>query len=278
MDHRKANPWSLAIAPELGARLASLRDPSGREWLWRNPDPAVLEARTRVGPGAPFVDAGGWEECFPTIAGEHDHGEVWSRPWGDANGELSVVTGEYSLRRDIRAGDSRLTARYRLEAEPGFRFIWAAHLLLDLSPDAHLEAAPGTRCRLWPGHWRARSVPAREGPWPAPLGKPLDRLVPDGSALFFMLLDPAALTVVDGQRLTVSLDAPGQPRAIAVWRNLGGWPPEAPYRTIGIEPAIGHHYDRGLAAPADLGVVGSSGMVEWTLNLDAGEPVPRDRT
>lgn len=263
-------PWATVIEPELGARLSSLRDPAGREWLWRNPDAALTAARARVRPGDPFVDAGGWEECFPTIAGGSDHGEVWSRAWTDRDGTLSITTAEYSLQRTFEAAGPRLIARYRLQAEPGLRFVWAAHLTLDLSPAARLVARAGTRCRLWTEHWRSRTVASIDGPWPAPLGSPLDSLAPDGSALFFMLLEPESLVVVDGQNLTFRLEAEGQPTAIAVWRNLGAWPPDAPYRSIGIEPAIGHHYARDLAAPSDLGLVGTSGIVEWTLRLSIG--------
>ncbi len=266
MEHDSAT-WAAVIEPELGARLSSLRDPAGREWLWRNLDAALATARERVRPGDPFVDAGGWEECFPTIAGGSDHGEVWSRPWTDHGGTLSIATAQYSLQRTIEAAGPQLIAHYRLQAASGLRFVWAAHLTLDLSPQARLVAPAGTRCRLWPQHWRARNVASIDGTWPAPLGAPLDSLSPDGSSLFFMLLEPGSLSVADGQELTFHLDAPGQPTAIAVWRNLGAWPPDAPYRSIGIEPAIGHHYDRDLAAPGDLGLVGPSGVVEWTLRI-----------
>jgi hypothetical protein len=260
--------WSVIVEAALGGRLASLRDPAGREWLWHNPDPAVVAARARVKPGDPFVDAGGWEECFPTIAGASDHGEIWSHSWMDEGGILSVAGEGYAFHRAIEATEQQLTVRYLLDAAPRFRFVWAAHLLLDLSPTARLEAAPGTPCRVWPDHWRAPEpiVPV-EGPWPAPLGAPLDALVPDGTALFFMLLGTREVSVADERRLTLRLDAPGQPTAVGVWRNLGGWPPTVPYRSIGVEPAIGRHYDRDFARPDDLGAVSSSGHLEWALHL-----------
>jgi hypothetical protein len=271
MGRQDRDGWGVRVDPAHGARITSLRDPAGREWLWRNPDPAIVAARDLVRPGDPFVDAGGWEECFPTIAGASDHGEVWSRPWRVAGNALGIARATYDLTRTFVGDGDRLAVRYRLAAAPGFRFVWAAHLLLDLSPAARLEAAPGTPCRCWPDHWRSpEPVVPVEGPWPAPLGSPLDRLDSDGSALFFMLLGPDPVAVIDDRRLSLRLDAPGQPTAVAVWRNLGGWPPDAPYRGIGIEPAIGRHYDRDRAAPADLGTVGPSGVLEWTLWLESG--------
>src|SRR5581483_10582739 len=47
---------------EHGGRWTSLRL-GGREWLWQRADPA----RAGVAPGDAFVDAGGLEECVPTV-------------------------------------------------------------------------------------------------------------------------------------------------------------------------------------------------------------------
>ena len=38
-----------------------------------------------------FVDAGGLEECLPTVRGRPDHGDIWSRP-GLSRAERSLVT------------------------------------------------------------------------------------------------------------------------------------------------------------------------------------------
>jgi hypothetical protein len=67
---------TVAVDSVHGGRWTSLRA-AGREWLWHRPDPA----RAGVRPGDPFVDAGGVEECIPTVRGRPDHGDVWSRPW-----------------------------------------------------------------------------------------------------------------------------------------------------------------------------------------------------
>ncbi|MFI5889950.1 hypothetical protein ACIA5D_07485 [Actinoplanes sp. NPDC051513] len=227
-----------------GGRWTSLRA-GGREWLWRRPSPD----RFAVRPGDPFVDAGGLEECIPTVRGVPDHGAAWSRPWTSAG----VDCGDFRLSRTWDED----TATYRLEAEPGYRFVWAAHALLDLSPSAVLKAPAGTSARIDGGAVAA---------WPTPLAQ----LGPDdGTAVGAILVDCPAVTVADGERLTFSLEAPGQPVSVALWRNLGGWPPESPYRSIGVEPMLGRVFDLADAGPGDAAVVPPSGVCEWRLRVSA---------
>jgi len=78
----------IAVMPQLGARLLSLRNlHSGREWLWRPTGPLRL---FRNSPGAEFSTGTmvGADECLPTIAACDvagrklpDHGEVWTQAW-----------------------------------------------------------------------------------------------------------------------------------------------------------------------------------------------------
>nr|WP_296071429.1 hypothetical protein [uncultured Actinoplanes sp.] len=239
----------------LGGRWTSL-SAGGREWLWHRP----TASRDTVVPGAPFVDAGGVEECLPTIRGVPDHGDLWSRPWTALSAAGAVVdTGALRLTRTFTTtGAGELQALYRLEAEPGHRFLWAAHALLDVSQDAVLTARPGTETRI-------DGSPA--GTWPAGLA----RLGPDdGTATGAILIDCPAATVADGQRLTFHLEAPGQPVSTALWRNLRGWPADDPYRSIGVEPMLGRVWDLATAGPGDAAVVPASGVCEWRLTVSAG--------
>ncbi|MBX7268616.1 PDC sensor domain-containing protein [Micromonospora sp. Llam7] len=132
-----------------GGRWTSLRG-GGREWLWRGPEPGRHEVRPDDG----FIDAGGLEECLPTVRGRPDHGEVWSRPWTAAGTDtadtLVIERPTFTLSRRITDRDGVVVADYRLAADPGHRFVWAAHALLDLSPSARLDAPVGTPTRLHP--------------------------------------------------------------------------------------------------------------------------------
>jgi len=250
-----------------GGRWTGLRA-GDREWLWSRPDPA----RETVRPGDAFVDAGGLEECLPTVRGRPDHGSAWSRPWVRRGESAAVGAGDYELTRTIRHEDGSVVADYRLVAAPGWSFVWAAHALLELSPAARLRAPAGTVTRVYddardliPGDWPS-GASWLAGEWPRPLGLPLDRLGPaDGTAVGAILTDCPEATVVDGGELTFSLHAKGQPVSMALWRNLGGFPRPAPYRSIGVEPMLGRVFDLAEAGPGDAAVVPASGVCQWRL-------------
>lgn len=230
-----------------GGRWTSLRA-AGREWLWQRPDPA----RAAVRPGDPFVDAGGLEECIPTVRGTPDHGAAWSRPWPSS----TVECDGFRLRRVLNSAGDRLIADYHLEAAPGWSFVWAAHALLDVSEQARLEAPAGTVTRI---------DGLGERTWPAGL----DHLGPDdGTATGAILLDCPQVTVFDGAALTFTLEAAGQPVSVALWRNLRGWPQPDPYRSIGVEPMLGRVFDRAEAGPGDTATVPASGVCEWRLTVE----------
>jgi hypothetical protein len=262
-----AGPPAYDVDLAHGGRWTSLRTPD-REWLWRRPDPA----RNTVRPGSGFVDAGGLEECLPTVRGRPDHGAVWCLPWHDHHGRHRVRTDEFALERRIGSEGEWLVADYRLYAAPGYRFVWAAHALLAVSPDASLEAERGTRTRVYA---EAAAITDRGWPsdatwledaWPTPLGLPLSRLGPDDGSAVGAILLTSSVSVVDGaDRLELRVEIPGQPSGVALWRNLGGFPASDPYRSIGVEPMVGRVFDRDGAAADDVGVVGDSGRAGWRL-------------
>jgi len=245
-----------------GGRLTSLRL-AGREWLWTNPAPA----RAHVRPGDPFVDAGGLEECLPTVRGTPDHGAAWSRPWRRLDAwSAEVTTGDFALTRTISATGDSLVLVYRLRAAAGWPFVWAAHALLDLSDEARLVAPAGAGTRVYQD-----AGPWLPGTWPAPLGTPLDALGPsDGTAVGAILTDRAAVRVVDGAALSFHLEPLSpQPVSVALWRNLGGFPQPSPYRSIGVEPMLGKVFDLAEAGPGDAARVPSSGECGWRLTITA---------
>jgi hypothetical protein len=243
-----------------GGRWTSLRT-GDREWLWSRPDPARDQAR----PGQPFIDAGGLEECIPTVRGTPDHGAVWPEAWHRLDDDTAAVTvADFTLTRTIARG--AVIADYRLTAVPGYRFVWAAHALLELSEAARLDAPAGTATRVYDA---SADAPWLTGEWPAPLGLPLSRFGPaDGTAVGAILLDCPQTTVTDGpDRLTFTLTAPGQPVSTALWRNLGGFPQPSPYRSIGVEPMLGRVFDLASAGPGDAAEVPASGVCEWRLEI-----------
>lgn len=264
-----ALPIAVATDPEQGGRWTSLRA-GGREWLWRRPG----TARATVRPGDAFVDAGGLEECVPTVRGVPDHGDAWSRPWRRDGGVETMRGPAFALTRRIAVGGSTARTDYTLEARPGYRFIWAAHALLD--------APEGTPTRVFPeaaglltGAWPPGATHVT-GEWPAPCGLRLDRLGPDdGTALGAILCGCRHATVIDGSdTLSLRLRAdPGVPVSLALWRNLRGFPGSDPYRSIGVEPMLGAVWDIAQAGARDAATVPADGELHWRLELTAARRI-----
>lgn len=264
--------FSVAVDHDHGGRWDSLRDPAGQEWCWSRPDPR----RAGAAPGDRFVDVGGVEECFPTIAAEPDHGDLWTRPWTrQPDGAYAVLTPDAELHRRIEIGDA-VVVSYRLTARPAFRFVWAFHLLVEPTADLDLGLVAGGPVRTWPDGYAAAYAESR---WPEVAGVPgfTALAADDGTATFAVAVDQPAVTVgARGRTLRLELTAPGQPVAVGLWRNLGGFAGDGgePYRSVGVEPMIGTHPCRALADPADLGRVGADGRAEWTLRVTQPDAAP----
>ena len=276
-----ARPLTVRTDLALGGRWTSLATPE-REWLWRNPRVSDAE-RAAVVPGDAFVDAGGGEECFPTLNGPSDHGEVWSRPWsvdsgssgagpgaGEDAGATQVQTGGLTLRRRLTADDGVVRAAYTIGGPPGASVLHAVHLLLDVGPGARLEV-PG-RPEVLVVEWPERGATA-SSTWPDGRGVPFDVLGPDDGTARCAVVATDRVDVVDGaDRLSLRWGVePGcaAPVSFVVWRNLGGWPKGAPYRSIGIEPLLGAESNLDRASRVQLAHLDGVGRIGWWLEARA---------
>lgn len=265
-------PPRIVTDPAHGGRWTSLTA-GGREWLWHREAPERADAA----PQDAFVDAGGLEECVPTVRGTPDHGDAWARRW-HRDGDLERVDCDrFTLARAVRVTGEATEVHYTLTADPGYRFVWAAHALLDLSQDAVLRLDHGARTRIHPEAaplldrpWPT-DAPWAEGVWPEPLGLRLDRFGPDDGTAVGAVVDTGRACVHDGptDRLALSVEAGGQPVSVALWRNLGGFPADRPYRSTGVEPMLGRVFDLADAGPDDAARVPASGEVRWRLTLTA---------
>jgi hypothetical protein len=255
-------PLAVTTDEVHGGRWTSLRT-ARREWLWTNPDPAVVLGRGSVSPSDPFVDAGGVEECVPTIRGVPDHGGAWSREWSP--GPASVdLPGVGRLTRAIGTTGRGVEVGYELEGAPGTPFLHAVHALLDVGPNAHITVPEATSMTVLDPEPHLL-------PWPSGL----DRLGPDdGTATCALLTGCREVLVVDGDdALSLTWSAPGRDElcSLLLWRNLRGWPVEAPYRSIGVEPMVGRAADLGSAGAGDVARIGPDGRHVWNLTLVALE-------
>jgi hypothetical protein len=267
-------PAQVSVDLDHGGRWTSLRM-GGREWLWSRDEPR----RAHVAPGDPFADAGGIEECVPTVRGQPDHGDAWSRAWRETGRDSAEAQcADFTLRRQITVRGSRVSSRYRLSAAPGYRFVWAAHALLAVSDRATLRIPGDPAVRLYPEAAGFLDRPWPPGApfltvrWPGPGRLRLDRLGPDdGTAAGAIVQDCAAALVCDGGLgLRLSLNpGTGMPASMALWRNLRGFPGGRPYRSIGVEPMLGSVFDLAEARqPGDAVTVPRTGHVEWELEIE----------
>jgi hypothetical protein len=116
-----------------GAKIVSLEDATGHEWLSPPPPLAAYSGRS-------FTDAEmcGWDECAPTISACRlddgtelpDHGDLWDTEW-QLDGDRLTARGhsmDYSISRGIHsiAGGLRLDYSVTAGARPT-PFLWAAH-------------------------------------------------------------------------------------------------------------------------------------------------------
>lgn len=275
---------ALALMPELGGKISSLRDlRSGREWLWRHPRMAYK----RVAHGGSYMaeaDTGGWDECFPTVAPcgypsapwaetrLPDHGELWSQ---SAALDVTEVAGMVQLRTrwlgialpytferaiTLMARSPILRCAYAVtnNADVSLQFIWSAHPLLAIEPGMRLQLPPA-RFNRWttiPPDLLAQDSGLSYPPALRPGTRNIDlATLPDPSAGIALKLwsDPldegwATLHAPDGE-LRLRWDTALLPQ-VALWMNLGAWAGDggAPYFNLGLEPCIGAQDSLAVAA------------------------------
>lgn len=258
---------TVTVLPTWGAKIASLLDSDGREWLWHNPYlpwqlPNAATSYVRE------ADMGGWDECFPAVGpGPYplapwqgrpirDHGEVWAHAWqAEAAGDsLRCVTkGDefpYRLARTIRLApdEPAFELVYELTnlSKAPFAHLWCAHPLLAIKPGMQLLLPAGSPVRTtsralparftWPraGELDFSQAPAHDAGWAAKL------YVGPLTEGWAALRDPET-----GRELRFEFDPTDVPY-VGLWLNYGSWSGagSAPYYNLGLEPCTG--------APDDL--------------------------
>lgn len=234
---------SVAMAPELGGRIVSLRDRiSGREWLdgwaparkrriWQPMDPADFG----TGPGA------GLDECLPTvlecrIKGKclPDHGELWNQaPEFDPG--LAAEEGVFACRWNLKSLPLTFERRVSLEqhavrfayrianrADVPTPFLWAWHPLFTWQRGDQIRFARSEISCLSPA--------GEVRPWPETLpGSDLSRaLFPKGAApAAKVFLGPLAkgraqIRALNGASLALTWPSSQLPYA-GIWITRGFW-------------------------------------------------------
>ncbi|MGH7944835.1 MAG: hypothetical protein ACREF9_07480 [Opitutaceae bacterium] len=289
---------TIAIVPELGAKLLSLRLLSSeREWLWRPPG-ALRLFRNTLGDDFTRSTLIGADECVPTIepcnvGGRElpDHGEAWSAAWslesaalerGVVRTSLRLPRSPLTITRAVALSGAAVVLDYELvnhssEPQP---FLWALHPLLSFEEGDRLRLAPGVRTLRVES---ARNPDAARGAawtWPSPqFGVDLEHLRladNDGYAKFFAGPLDCGWAALENARTRDRLEfrwPVSEHPFLGVWLTRGGW---KGFHHPAIEPtnAPCDGLAEALKAPTPALFVPPDGARRWQVLLDL-TPIPQ---
>ena len=264
----------LAVVPELGARIISLKNlRSRREWMWHPPGGLKL-FRNRLGDDFHRSPLVGMDECLPTVApcswqGRElpDHGEVWAVPWDvdqaawengilKTSAKLEISPLEFERIIELRGNEIRL--RYRLNnvgAEDEL-YLWAMHPLLRFIEGDQLQLPASTRSQLEGEPW----VDAVDSARPA-----------GDCAKVFVWPVRVGCAGVCNRHSGDHLEFEWNPREIdtlGLWLTRGGW---HGHHHLALEPTNGAHDALALAAEGGrCGIVDAGGFMTWDIRLRVG--------
>ncbi len=264
----------LAVVPELGARIISLKDlRTGREWLWH---PAGGRKLCRNAPGDNFENSPlvGLDECLPTIApcswqGRDlpDHGEVWAAAWtldfeawdrGVLRTSVSLKISPFDFERTIELQEHQVRLNYQLHNRAAAQelYLWAMHPLLRLQIGDQLELPSSTRTLLNGAAW----IDAVN----------LTRPKQDCEKIFASLVSEGLAAINNpetGDRLEFEWDA-AQNNTLGLWLNRGGW---HGHHHFALEPANGEPDVLTAASQRKrCGAVPAHGSVAWQVCIQVG--------
>jgi hypothetical protein len=264
----------LAVVPQLGAKIISLKDlRTGREWMWHPADGLKLFANS---PGDDFSASPlvGSDECLPTIApcawlGRElpDHGELWNTAWevdgaawegGILKTCASLRVSPFAFERSIELQGNEIRLSYKLKnlSPVQEHFLWAVHPLLRLQIGDQLDLPASTRQLLNGGTWLNDLTSGMPAGGSAKLfASPLS----EGRAA---IKNPAT-----GDRLEFEWN-PAENNTLGLWRTCGGW---HGHHHFALEATNGEPDALNLAANRQrCGVIAASGSATWRICIRIG--------
>jgi galactose mutarotase-like enzyme len=302
----------LTIVPQLGGKIVSLvRLESGYEYLLQPPEPE--QAYRPRSYGAKFEDheTSGFDECVPTVAEclypeqpflrsrLPDHGDVWSLP-----ADAKVDGGQLCLSTHLRSLPLRFTKKVQLQedrvrldyeatnlCQSGVKFLWSAHPLLRVEPDAEIVlpkevkevevgwsneerlGKSGDRC-AWPTaiERSGRTVPLNQ--IRSPIAGTADKLftprLSEGYCGMFLPREQEGITFRFDPRLVPF---------VGIWICQGGWPTSraSKHFTIALEPCLGRPDSLEEAVKRNECVVLRGGeSLQWWMEIEANGAALRD--
>jgi len=265
----------LAVVPELGARITSLRDlRTGREWLW-HPSGGPKFFRNRPGDNFETSPLIGMDECLPTISpcswenrDLPDHGEAWAAAWsldfeawerGLMRTTVSLRISPFDLERTIELRENQVRLSYQLKnrAAATELYLWAMHPLLRLQRGDQLELPASTRALLDGTQWLdALNSNRPNGDCEKIFASP----VREGRA--------AINNPETDDRLEFTWDA-AENNTLGLWLTRGGW---HGHHHFALEPSNGAPDNLTAAARRKrCGTILPHGSVTWQVCVQVGK-------
>jgi galactose mutarotase-like enzyme len=298
----RSGDFSITIVPQLGGKIASIRV-MDRELLQAPLAPLGPRSRTM---GFDQGDAGGWDECLPsvapctveTLAGQADipdHGDVWRVAWDrvSANGSVKLRAGCFSLplalERNIELCENgqgwHLGLDYKLTNTGDFSvpWSWSAHPLFATEPgDQILLPASITKMRVEGSGGGRLGVAGNTVNWPI-------ATLADGSRTDLGLVQSPESHIGDkvfagplaadenwcalyrpkaGVRIKMSFDVLTTPY-LGLWICHGGWPnrPGPKQTCVALEPATAPVDSLSVTGPWSR-VLAPGECFSWTMSVD----------
>jgi len=264
----------VALVPELGARLISLKDlRTGREWLW-HPTAGLKLFRNECGDNFENGPLVGLDECLPTIApcswrerNLPDHGEIWtaasevhSGAWEDGlirtSVSLSISPFDFERTIELRNNEVRMTYHLKNRAASEQLYLWAMHPLIQLQSGDELELPASTRALL---NGAASLDFLASGPPGGECHKVFASKISEGWA--------AINNAKTGDRLQFDWN-PAQNDTLGLWLNRGGW---HGHHHFALEPSNGEPDALSVAAQNKrCGVLAPHASVTWLICIRVG--------
>ena len=264
----------LTIVPELGGKIVSLvRLETGYEYFLQPPEPERTYPSRSYRARFEDYETSGFDECAPTVAEclypeepflgtpMPDHGDVWCLP-----SDVAIAGEQVCLTTDLRSLPLRFTKKVRLQenrvmldyeatnlSESNVKFLWAAHPLLHVEPDAEIVlpaevkevevgwsseerlGKPGDRC-AWPNAIDRSGRTVQLDQVLSPTASTAEKLftprLSEGMCGMFLPREEEGISFRFDPRLVPY---------IGIWICLGGWPTSraAKHFTVALEPCLG---------------------------------------
>ena len=270
--HQLRNDFvSVAVAPELGAKVVSLKNlRTGREWMYRPENFKLFQ--NQLGDDFARSTMMGWDECLPTISpciwrgrALPDHGEAWAAAWkldeavwrqGRIRTSVPLPVSPLEFARTLELQGDKLDIEYHLknQSDEPQDFLWAMHPLLELHKGDRLQLTPETRRYLAKEPWLDFLDFPQNGPGCA---KAYAGPLTERQAGVFNA------ATGDGLQFTWDADAGD---TLGLWLTRGGW---HGHHHLALEPANGAPDSLAQAAGEwkRCGVLAPLGEKKWRVQI-----------